>query len=152
MKFTILSCLFLLLGLSACHLHHTQTGEVQHLGSSEKGTIRVRAAGYGVTKFLALENAERNAFEAVLFRGVPGSEYTKPMVSNETESRNMHSDFYRTFFEERGYKTYLLSSKTSTDFDLMKMRQKNLDAVIKINVDALRRGLEQAGVIRKFGL
>ena len=153
MKTTLLfSFFFALIGLISCSIHKTTTGEVQHLGGGEKGTVRVQAAGYGVTKFLALENAEKNAFEALLFRGIPGSVFNKPMINNESETRALHSDWFRTFFDERGYKAYLMSSTSRSDFELMKVRQKNLDATIKINVHALRSAMEQAGVIRKFGL
>jgi hypothetical protein len=143
---------FILLLLTSCNSSRINTGEVNYLAPSEKGTILVSAAGYGTSKPDAIGNAESNAFNNLIFRGIPGSQHQLPMVQNEGEVRKQHSTYFSNLLDSGGYKTFMMTSEEQSGFVAARKNQKNILIKVKINVDALRRDMEQQGVIRKFGL
>ncbi|HEY4304503.1 MAG TPA: hypothetical protein VGM82_08560 [Gemmatimonadaceae bacterium] len=93
--------------------------------------------------------AEEQAVRSVLFMGVPGSSMPKAMVPNESEAKQAHAAFFTDLLEKKGFQKYIVrvddSAVTSTEHP----EEKRWNVVI--NSDALRRALESAGVIRKFG-
>jgi hypothetical protein len=127
------------------------TGESTLAGTSEQGTILLQSQGYGNTKANALENAEINAFNNVVFKGIPGSAYRVPLIDNEQNAKQTHNDYFQQLFSEKKYKAFLLSSSAQSDFKLKTSGQSNLTSLVKIDVQALRKDMEQKGVIRKFG-
>lgn len=117
--------------------------------ATETGTILVHATGYGNTEYNATVNAEKAAFNTLLFKGVPGSQYYLPLVEKEAESMEAHKDFYKNFFDNGGYKSFVVSTNSSP---LVKVKgNKKIESDIKINVLSLRTNLEQNNIIRKFG-
>lgn len=135
--------------LTACNSPKTMTGEVNFAAASEPGTLLVHAAGYGSTQQEALINAEQNAFNNLIFKGIPGSQYRLPMVGNDAGIRKTHEKYFQNLIDQKGYKAFMMSSEPGS----FKARKgaKNLLATVKINVDALRRDMEQQNVLRKLG-
>ena len=95
------------------------------------------------------ECAEGEAIRALLFMGVPGSAIPRPMVANEKEAKQAHREFFADLLEKKGFTKYIVrvddGAATSPDHP----NEKRWNVVV--NSDALRRALESAGVIRKFG-
>lgn len=145
--FTCLVALFI-----SCNSSKTITGEVNYLTQTEPGTLLVSAAGYGKSKPDAIANAQESAVDNLLFRGIPGSQYHLPMVQNEREARSKHGGYFKNLLEQGGYKSFMMLSEEQTGFSPARKNQKNITVKVKINVDALRRDMEQQGVVRKFGL
>ncbi len=125
------------------------SGETEYLSPSEAGTILVKSIGKGETISNALENAEVRAIENLLFRGIPGSQYQLPMIANEQEVKKNYSTYFKKLLSERSYQKFVLDSKVLNSYDLIK---KDVMISLKINVDALRRDLENNNIIRKFGI
>ncbi|MEK7253209.1 MAG: hypothetical protein AAB316_00560 [Bacteroidota bacterium] len=144
------SCFFFFLLFSQCNSSKTLTGEVNYLTDSELGTVLVSAAGYGASKSQAVSNAETNAFNTLIFNGIPGSQYRLPMV--EASEKGKHKTYFYRLLDEQGYKSFLMLSEPQTAFSGGRKNQKNILVKVKINVDGLRRDMEQAQVVRKFGL
>ncbi len=147
--FFTLICLAL---LASCNSSKMSTGEVNYLSSSEQGTLLVSAAGYGASKAAAIANAEAAAFKNLIFRGIPGSQYHLPMVPDEASARKHHGSYFTKLLDGSGYKSFLMLSEEMSAFSPARKNQKNILMKVKINVDALRRDMEQNGVVRKFGL
>ncbi len=129
-----------------------KTGESLYAGSSESGTILLKSSGYGILKGSAIQNAEINAFNNLIFRGIPGSQYSLPMIENEQQAKSEHKDYFNNLYEQKRYKSFLLSTASESDLNINLSSQKTITIETKINVNALRRDMEQNGVIRKFGL
>ena len=129
-----------------------KTGETLYAGNSESGTILLKSSGYGVLKGAAIQNAEINAFNNLIFRGIPGSQYSLPMIENEQQAKSDFKNYFTNLYEQKRYKAFLLSTASETDLSLNLSREKTISIETKINVNALRRDMEQNGVIRKFGL
>ncbi len=136
----------------ACKSTYSFTGEVQHLQQEEAGTISLRSKGYGNTKQEALAHAEKSAFETLIFQGIPGSSFSKAMISNKAEALKTHAAFFKNLLEEKTYKTFLMASEPSSKYGMAVKGQKNMDVNLKINVRALRKHLETKQIIRKLGL
>lgn len=149
MKPYLLLALLALLG--SCAQHPTPSAasaEVRYLGPSEPGTTHLQAQGCSAKPGAKAmkQQAVVNAFETVFFRGVPGSEVSTPLVANEAEARRQHAAYWQEFYDEGRYRTFLVAQaelgprlRQCAAFDLT------------INHVALRKDLEQHGVIRRFG-
>lgn len=135
----------------ACNSPKTLTGEVNYLGSPENGTIEVNAAGYGRTKKEAISNSERNAFYNLLFKGIPGSQYALPMVTDAENVKKQHPKYFTQLLDEGGYKRFMMRSDLQTGFAPIQRGSENAVNRIKIDVTGLRRDLESNQIIRKFG-
>ena len=136
---------------ASCNSAKTISGEVNFIASPEPGTVMVSSGGYGPTKPLATINAESNAFSTLIFRGIPGSQQQLPMIADEGSARKQHSAYFEQLLKG-GYKPFMMLSEQQSAYAAGRNRRKNLTQRVKINVDALRRDMEQSGVVRKFGL
>lgn len=129
------------------------SGYVKYDGAPSAGTITVSSTGFGKKGDQTLKDAEYNAFYALLFRGIPGSQYELPMIANESEKKD--NSVVKSLLNG-GYKSYVTEA-TLQDVDIKTKKEdgkkgKATTYKITINCDALRRHLETNGVIRKFGI
>ncbi len=127
------------------------SAEVSLISNEGKETITLRSTGYGSDKDEALYNAEKLAFENLFFRGIPNSNFRMPLVSiDESGETNKHKQYFTDFYQKR-MRTFIASSYQSTPFQ--KYKGTYVSTVdLKINVDLLKKDLENKGIIRKFGL
>jgi hypothetical protein len=136
---------------NSCSYKTLPTAEVNYL-SGKDGTITMRSIGIGVNSEEAIYDAETNAMNVLLFRGLPESEQKVALIgTNEAEEKNKHKDYFIKFYSEKRYKTFVMSSIPSSDLIKHKGGKKSIATDIKINLVALRKDLEQNNIIRKFG-
>lgn len=147
MKLPFLLALLALAG-SCARPPATSSAEVRYLGPSEPGTTHVQARGCASGSGLeaVTRQAAKNAFETLFFRGIPGSEVSTPLVADEGAARRQHAAYWQEFYEQDRYRTFLVAQaevsprvRQCASFDLT------------INHAALRKDLEQHGVVRAFG-
>jgi hypothetical protein len=140
-----------ILGLHSCSPKiQPYSGEVNFLYKEAQGTIAVQSTGYGKNQTDAVADAQKNAFKILLFKGLPGTELNVPLIENENDAKSKHSEYFKKFFEQGNYKTFMMSSTESSN--LIKMKgSKKITVDVKINYNSLRKDLEQNQVIRKFG-
>jgi hypothetical protein len=130
----------------------TVTAEVNFLSEST-GIITVRSIGYGKNKAEAIDNAEINAMDVLLFRGLPESTQKDPIIGiNSDEIKSKNKEYFENFYGAKQYKTFIMSALPTTE-DLIKNKggKKSIAVDVKINVKALRLDLENKNIIRKFG-
>ena len=126
------------------------SAEVNFLYKEAQGTITVKSTGYGKNQTEAVIDAQKNAFNVLLFKGIPGTELNVPLIENENSAKSKNVDYFKKFFEEGYYKKFMMSSSESSN--LIKIKGgKKIIVDIKINYNSLRKDLEQNGLIRKFG-
>ena len=120
--------------------------------SCDTETITLRCSGVGTTKVKAIENAELYAIETILFRGVPNTQQKVPLVNiDEKTAKSQNAKYFSELLDEERYKTFILSSVTTSELSHKKGNKKTITVDVKVNVRALRTDLERADVIRKFG-
>jgi hypothetical protein len=130
----------------------TVTAEVNFLSEST-GIITVRSIGYGKNKAEAIDNAEINAIDVLLFRGLPESTQKDPIIGiNSDEIKSKNKEYFENFYGAKQYKTFIMSALPTTE-ELIKNKggKKSIAVDVKINVKALRLDLENKNIIRKFG-
>ena len=126
------------------------SGEVNYLSSND-GTLTMRSIGIGNNEGEAITDAIYNAFDVLLFRGLPESEQKNALIgTNENEERGKHKDYFEGFYNGR-FKSFVMSSIPSSDLIRYKGGKKGITVDVKINILALRKDLEQNDIIRKFG-
>ena len=86
------------------------------------------------------ECAELFAIEALLFTGVPGTSLPRPMVNNERQARAQYGEYFKDLLENGEHRRYVVRVEEESDA-----------YTVIVNHDALRRSLEQEGIIRRFG-
>ena len=143
-----------ILGIAACNPkmkpNTPYIAEVNFLYKDAQGTIGVKSVGYGKNNEDAIMDAQENAFNVILFKGLPGTEMNIPLVENEYEAKSRNPKYFKKFFNDQYYKTFLMSSNESSNLiDLKNTKKISVD--IKINYNSLRKDLEINQIIRKFG-
>jgi len=143
--------LIVILGLHNCSPKlQPYSAEVNFLYKEAQGTIAVKSTGYGKNQTDAVSDAQKNAFKVILFKGLPGTELNVPLIENENEAKSKKAEYFKKFFDEGNYKTFMMSSTESSN--LIKVKGgKKISVDVKINYNSLRKDLEQNQVIRKFG-
>lgn len=133
-----------------CNSKTIPSAEINFI-SDKEGTITMRSIGLGQNKEEAIINAEENAFNVLLFRGLPESTQKMALVGpDEASLKEAHKQYFDQLFSGKRYRTFLMSSIPS---ELMQHYggRKSIAVDVKINATALRRDLEQRNIIRKFG-
>lgn len=147
----ILCIIIVVLGLHSCSPKlQSYSGEVIFLYKEAQGTIAVKSTGYGKNQLDATTDAQKNAFKVILFKGLPGIEVNVPLIEDENDAKSKHADYFKKFFDNNNYKTFMMSSVESSNLIRMKGTKK-ITVDIKINFNSLRKDLEQNQLVRKFG-
>lgn len=150
MKLTHLLTLLLFVSCSTTKpVSFHRTGEVECVDKG-RTSISLIASGQAHTKDIAYEYAVRNAFENLLFKGIPDSNQEKPLVANEHESLKMKSSFYDDLLIKREYQKFIMHSELRNSSGKSGSYQSSV--FLKIDLGALKVHLEQNDITRKFGL
>ncbi|RMB58008.1 hypothetical protein EAX61_10340 [Dokdonia sinensis] len=127
------------------------SAEVALVANEGYETATLRSTGYGNSKDEALYQAEKLAFENLFFRGFPNSNFRNPIIGLD---RNAIEKKHPTFFDEfygNTMRTFISSSYQSTPFQ--KSKGTHITTVdLTINVNTLKKYLEDKGIVRRFGL
>lgn len=120
--------------------------------SGNSGTITMRAIGSGKKQQDAISEAEKNAINVLLFRGLPESEQKTALIgTDESGEIEKHKEYFDQFYTQKRYKTFIMSSIPVSNFAKQNGGAKGLTLDVKVNLAALRTDLEQNNIIRKFG-
>lgn len=85
---------------------------------------------------------EYGAIYHLLFRGLPNSNQTVPIIStSEEQTKQQFPTYFKNFIDNKRYQTFITSSTKNS----------NGSRRIVINTKALKQDLEQNSIIRKFG-
>lgn len=130
--------------------------EIQTLGVGNDGTKLFKVWGYGKKVDEAVIEAKRNAISAAIFKGIPagGGASPTPPLTTEVDAETKHQAFFDEFFQNGGkYLQYVNLSNDATPSGADKIEMKKgfkVGVAVSINHVALRKYLEEKGVIRKL--
>ena len=131
--------------------------EIEVVQTGTQGTYLVKVWSYSKKPDVAIEQAKKNAVHGIIFRGftgtstVPGQKALTTNVNLEQEK----TDFFKPFFADGG--KYMKFVSTSNDGavaaeDRMKIgKEYKVGVIVSVNVSALRRDLEDAGIVKALG-
>lgn len=138
-----------LLSCSKQVMSFQRTGEVNAI-SHENSIIKISSVSRAESKAKAIQFAERNAFENLLFKGIPNTNQESPMIPNEFEALKSHKTILERLLKRDGYLRYIMDSyslSTGSSGGVHVVEQ-----AIKIDLKSLRNYLESEGITKKFGL
>lgn len=148
----------ILIGLSSCKTptevpaeYATYGFETTCMGLDPDGTQLLRTWGTGINKSKAIEQAKRNAIEAVVFDGIrsgTGDCNKRPLV-NQVNARERYESYFSRFFSQGGaFNNYVTLEEKRTS--RIKSANSSLEAwsvVVRVNRNALRERLVSDNVI-----
>lgn len=96
--------------------YSTSRFEVTCLGIDPNGAQTLRSWGNGINKGQAIEQAKRNAVEAVMFKGIQSNgDCNKRPLINEVNARERYEEYFNKFFKEGGaYEKYVTLDEKRT--------------------------------------
>lgn len=124
--------------------------EISCLGVDPDGGQTLRAWGNGINKSRAIEQAKRNAVEAVMFKGIQGSgNCNKRPLINEVNARERYEEYFNTFFTEGGaYEKYVtLDEKRTSRIKSSGASMEAWGVVVTVDRTALKNRLMDDNVI-----
>lgn len=131
------------------NIPYQRTGEVSSV-NHERAIIKVQSSSKASNDEGAINYAERQAFENILFKGIPNSNQEVALIATESKAWANNKAVMESLIINGGYLQYIISSKT---VDLV--RQGGVSFVkqnVEIDLAALRKYLVSEKVIKKFGL
>ena len=139
--------------LAACS-QKVYSPQVKNNAVTEEGTIRIQSTGAGNNLPEAYNNAVENAFSTVLFKGVPESIQSTPLIPDEMKAKEQFAQALSCFKDKSCYTQFLTSGGQEGKKERVRgsgILNYQVKSDVTINIRALRTYLEQNNVIRKFG-
>ena len=125
---------------------YQRTGEVIFVKQPSVGTVVLESNAYASDRATGIFYAEKNVFENLFFKGIPGSPQQTPMIPDEEKAIYGHRNFFKRFFNSNEYRKYTIES-------VLVDEKKNSSGVmvtqeITIDLDALRKLLKKEQIIK----
>jgi hypothetical protein len=133
--------------------------EIEALQTGTQGSYLIKVWSYSKNPTVAIEQAKKNAVHGIIFRGFIGKQGVsgqKPLTSNANLEIE-RTDYFEEFFSDNGGKYMKFVSLTNDGSvaakDRLKIDKKTykIGVIVSVNVNMLRKELEDAGIIKKLG-
>ena len=129
--------------------------DIEYCKASD-GFILVKVWSYSKNAKLALEQARKNAVHGVIFRGFVSTNHDDtsiPALAKDPAIEATHADFFETFFDDEtgSYMRYAPSIIESSTQVVKFGKEYKAGVVVTVNRSMLRKHLEEAGIITRFG-
>lgn len=115
-----------------------------------KGTVKLTTQASAAKAGAAIVEAKAKAIETVLFQGLPGTKFVRPLVPNITNAKNTHSAYFDKLLKTDYMNQFIESSTIRSSKCGFGCKTAKGDIILKY--DALRVDLENNKVIPKFAL
>ncbi|TRX46487.1 hypothetical protein FNH22_30735 [Fulvivirga sp. M361] len=132
--------------------------------SGVKGTVLFKVFSYGKNASEAIERGKRDAVHAVIFRGIPASNYSRPLI-DDPDLMFDEAKYFKSFFgvkdlnswqrEKKAAPSYLnyvsyMDHVTINPEDITDLgKTKKIGVPVQVNVELLRSKLAKDGFIKK---
>jgi len=130
--------------------------EIEGVQQGVQGTYLIKVWSYSKKPDVAIEQAKKNAVHGIIFKGYAGggSVSGQKALSNNVNLEQEKTEFFGPFFSDGGkYMKYVSMSGDGAVAaeDRMKVgKEYKIGVVVSVNVSALRKDLEDAGVIKSL--
>ncbi len=145
----VMFTLLIAIGCSKTIIPYQRTGEVNAV-SHENSIVVLSSQARGESLGKAAYHAERNAFENLIFKGIPNTNQESPMIPNETKAINANPSLFKQLLENQGYTKFVMDSYTNGSSNSGGVHM--IEQIIKIDLKSLRNYLQAEGAAKKFGL
>ncbi|MBR1889304.1 MAG: hypothetical protein IJ816_01595 [Alloprevotella sp.] len=147
----VLLCSLLMIGCAKSSLGSFVSYETEYLNTENDGSLTLRAWGQGKGLSDAREQAQKNAVNDIIFKGINTKDRVyKPLVL-EVNARDKYENYFDTFFRDGGAYTQFASSadeRESAKVRLKNTTQRNYGSVVRVLRSELRQKLIEDGIIK----
>lgn len=131
--------------------------EIEGVQTGVQGTYLIKVWSYSPKANLAIEQAKKNAVHGIIFRGFAGSQRVpgqRALAANPNLEEEKQ-DFFKLFFADGGKYMKFVSltndGAVAAEDRLRVGKEYKIGVIMSVNVDALRKDLEEAGIIKGLG-
>lgn len=121
--------------------------------NSNRDVLQLSSTGYGKTEEEARFDAYKRALDVILFRGFPqgSSPLRDPMIVNKNAALEANKDFFDNLYSNQLFDELILSNSQIGNAEKQGGRYESTQN-ITFNLRLLRNRLEDAKIIKKFGI
>ncbi|MBQ2857376.1 MAG: hypothetical protein IJE78_09710 [Bacteroidaceae bacterium] len=123
--------------------------DIEGVEIGEQGTYLVKVFIYTKKSSATVEEFKYAAVHGVIFRGFSGKGFSGQKAMARPESQSQNADFYNSFFNNGDYLSYAQIVNPASERVKIGKEYK-IAAIVSVSKDALRKALEEAGVIRSL--
>ena len=131
--------------------------EIEAVKEGTMNTYLIKVWSYSNNPEVAIEQAKKNAVHGIIFRGISGTGgvQSKPPLTSDTNLEQEQAGFFDSYFSEGGkYMKFvnLTNDGSVAAGDRLKIDKNTykIGVLVSVNVSALRKDLEEAGIIRSL--
>ncbi len=129
--------------------------EIECAGNGAQGSYLVRVWTYTkkVDSSNAINQCKKNAVHGIIFKGYTGGNgcvAQRPLAATPGVEAE-HAEFFKHFFADGGEFLKYVQVTSGTQETVKFGREYKVGVVVTVAKDALRKALEQAGIIRSLG-
>jgi hypothetical protein len=125
--------------------------EIEKVGDMAEGFKQVKVWTYSKKAEVSVTQAQKNAVHGILFKGCVGI----PALVRDINVEQEQEAFFKLFFADGGrYQKYvtLVNHGAVAPGDRLKVGKKyKMGIIVVVNVPALRKDMEEAGIVKKLG-
>lgn len=131
--------------------------EIEAEGTGTQGSYQIKVWSYSKNPETAIEQAKKNAVHGIIFKGFPDKGRIKGQkdLAQNPNLEQEKEDFFKAFFQDGGkYQKFvsLTNNGSIGPGDRIKIgKEYKIGVVVSVNVAALRKDLEEAGVLKGLG-
>lgn len=125
--------------------------ELECAGNGTQGTYLVKVWSYSTNPHVAAKECKKNAVHGVIFKGFMGENgcVSQKAIVNTPGAELEHKDYFELFFDDTKGEYMKYVSVTSASQEIVKVgREYKVGLVVSVHKDALRKALENAGIIK----
>ena len=160
MKKSILfiSILIAALSLSSCATQQKMNKDTTHFryelecaGNGSQGSYLIKVWSYSRNPKMAVAQCKKNAVHGVIFTGFSGTNgcVAQRALSSEPGAELQYKEYFDRFFSDNNGEYMKYVSLTSSAQEIVRVgKEYKVGVIVTVQKDALRKTLEQAGIIR----
>lgn len=112
--------------------------------------LTMKVIGSASSQNNAEEDAAKDCFRTIFFRGIPQSSYSTPLIgTQEINIVNSNESYFKTFFEGKRYLSFLVTRNCGSIVKVNK--RKEVTCLIGVNVSLLKEDLKNFKLITDYG-
>jgi hypothetical protein len=131
--------------------------EIEPVQTGSQGTYLIKVWSYSKKPNVAIEQAKKNSVHGIIFRGFAARDRVEGKLALTTNP-NLEmekQDFFDDFFADGGkylkFVTITGDGSVAAEDRLKVGKEYKIGVVVSVNVSALRKDLETAGIIKALG-
>ena len=130
-------------------------------GQATQGSVLVKVWSYSKDKYVARNQAGKNAVHAILFKGVSALNdgttrvpAQRPIVT-DLSAEETYNAYFKDFFADGGKYmkyVYFVNNAVPAPGDIIKIKNEyKIGVKVSVSKDALRKEMETAGIVKGLG-